>query len=904
MTTNYKKRILFVNEFSKLATGFSTYGYELISRVYQTDEFEICEYASYLDPTNPLQYEVPWDVVPVIPHPQDNAAMKEYNSVKDAQFGSLKFADVCMKFKPDFVVTWTDAWMCFVNTGITMSDGKLRDISIIKIGDKVLSKNGVTDTVAKLFPHAYRGKMRKIKLTHTGEFLQTTPNHIFYTIPYAEKSVIGNIVEKPASELMVKDKVLIPINSNNIPCNFSDDALFAMGFFVAEGCYLKGKNKSGVRYQGIQFAMNSNEYPLIEKITKGILELDGNANKHKVRIRKNTKAMILRYGCYKCANFLHHNFGDLAKNKFLPQWVMDLPKEQLAKFLQGLLVGDGTYSTTTNCGKYYTVSPDLSYQVFLAMLKCGVTSSRNRGTTVYKQHRFNRFLLNSAKHSGFKYLYEMGIPNPEAHPLIVDNYFVASISSIDEVDYEGMVYDFETEQTHNYSAGCLVHNCEYQFKHPFRPYFKSIYMPCIDGEPQKNEWLHQYRQGDVRTSYSEWAANIMRNAGMSVEAITYPGSNPDVFKPVTKADKEDIRARLGFPPDSFVIQTVMRNQPRKLYPDLLRTFKRFLQVCQENGRNEIADKTFLHLHTYLNDVGFDIAAEIQKYHLGHKVLLTYQDMETKQYEVSFYKGIHPTFLRNGKKPVSITPNTGGGLDKTQLAELMGVADLYIQYSVAGACEMPIIDAKSCGIPVMAPAYAAMAEQMIDGGGIPLKVARFYQENRNETGQRRALPDEEYAAQAIYKFFNSPQTYRDELGEQARQCVLSKYTWDGCADKWLKIFRETPILDRSTTWDSPAFVHTPNLEIPSVASDEHFVELAYQYIVGRPWVLSWETKRGIVNLLKIGTWNQNGKEMPFNRSVLVQQLLGLNKNINQLEVARANHGKPQERSDNTVGFISI
>jgi len=558
MTTNYKKRILFVNEFSKLATGFSTYGYELISRVYQTGEFEICEYASYLDPTNPLQYEVPWDVVPVIPHPNDHAAMKEYNSVKDAQFGSLKFADVCMKFKPDFVFDLRDRWMA----------------------------------------------------------------------------------------------------------------------------------------------------------------------------------------------------------------------------------------------------------------------------------------------------------------------------------------------------------SEWEEKHPFRPYFKYIYMPCIDGEPQKPEWIESYRKADVRTSYSEWAANIMRNAGMSVEAITYPGSNPDVFKPVSKTDKEDIRSRLGFPPDAFIIQTVMRNQPRKLYPDLLRTFKRFLQVCQESGRNEIADKTFLHLHTYLNDVGFDIAAEIQRYHLGHKVLLTYQDMETKQYEVSFYKGIHPTFLRSGKKPVSITPNTGGGLDKTQLAELMGVADLYVQYSVAGACEMPIIDAKSCGIPVMAPAYAAMAEQMIDGGGIPLKVARFYQEGRNETSQRRALPDEEYAAQAIYKFFNAPQTYRDELGEQARRCVLSKYTWDGCADKWLKIFRETDILDRNLTWDSPAFIHQPNLDIPSVMSDEHFVELAYQHIVGRPWVLSWETKRGIVNLLKIGTWNQNGKEVPFNRTVLVQQLIGLNTNINQLEVARANHGKPQKRPDNSVGFISI
>ena len=45
-----KKRILFVTESHKLASGFGTYGKEVISRIHKSGKYEIAEFACYASP--------------------------------------------------------------------------------------------------------------------------------------------------------------------------------------------------------------------------------------------------------------------------------------------------------------------------------------------------------------------------------------------------------------------------------------------------------------------------------------------------------------------------------------------------------------------------------------------------------------------------------------------------------------------------------------------------------------------------------------------------------------------------------------------------------------------------------------------------------------------------------------
>jgi hypothetical protein len=69
--------------------------------------------------------------------------------------------------------------------------------------------------------------------------------------------------------------------------------------------------------------------------------------------------------------------------------------------------------------------------------------------------------------------------------------------------------------------------------------------------------------------------------------------------------------------------TVMRNQPRKLFPNIMSAFANALDNLYKLGLGDIADKTYLYLHTGNPDCGFDIPKEIIRYGVGNRVIVTY-----------------------------------------------------------------------------------------------------------------------------------------------------------------------------------------------------------------------------------------------------------------------------------------
>ena len=62
-------------------------------------------------------------------------------------------------------------------------------------------------------------------------------------------------------------------------------------------------------------------------------------------------------------------FGNGASNKFIPQFVLDLPKELLKSFLIGYLSADGHLYKKHNCWRITTVSEHLAYGLQMAILK-------------------------------------------------------------------------------------------------------------------------------------------------------------------------------------------------------------------------------------------------------------------------------------------------------------------------------------------------------------------------------------------------------------------------------------------------------------------------------------------------------------------------------------------------------
>ena len=58
-------------------------------------------------------------------------------------------------------------------------------------------------------------------------------------------------------------------------------------------------------------------------------------------------------------------------------------------------------------------------------------------------------------------------------------------------------------------------------------------------------------------------------------------------------DKAAHRIEMGLQPDWFIVGTVMRNQKRKLFFELMKSFRLFL----DRAPPEIAAKSYLYLHT-------------------------------------------------------------------------------------------------------------------------------------------------------------------------------------------------------------------------------------------------------------------------------------------------------------------
>lgn len=424
-------------------------------------------------------------------------------------------------------------------------------------------------------------------------------------------------------------------------------------------------------------------------------------------------------------------------------------------------------------------------------------------------------------------------------------------------------------------------------KAAYRRCFKWITMPTVDGEPQKQEWLDTYKTADKLLTYSHWGKSLLErqsNGQLKVEAVASPCPDLNIFKP--PADKAALRQSMGIKNDLFIIQSVMRNQPRKLYPDLMKVFAKYLKKCENAGLHDLASRSFLYFHTTYPDLGWNLPVELRKHKLSHKVLFTYMCDNCGAAYPSFFNG-EACLCKNCGQPSCRLPNTAMGVDRTTLAKIMSVADVYIQYSVCEGFGMPINDAKACGVPVMAVEYSAMTEQAHNGGGIGLPVQRFFQEPVGQTNQLRAFPDNEVASQKLFEFATASQEYRDNLGKEARACVEKHYDWDNVAKTWERIIDAIPVDTHDKTWLSVPQLIQPAMQIPNNLDNAQFVHWCYTNILKAPQDINTHVAQKTIELLNVGHETGQGEDgrpirMPVDRNRVLQSMFGLLQYKNQFE----------------------
>ena len=116
---------------------------------------------------------------------------------------------------------------------------------------------------------------------------------------------------------------------------------------------------------------------------------------------------------------------------------------------------------------------------------------------------------------------------------------------------------------------------EFIYKSPFRKSLNGHLRQSDASSQQKKRHIHS--TADACFSYSDWSGEILKS--QSGNKINYLGSAPPSANPAYKPmNKHEIKQRFGTDQDTRIIGTVMRNRRRKLYPDHLVSFRKFLDL--------------------------------------------------------------------------------------------------------------------------------------------------------------------------------------------------------------------------------------------------------------------------------------------------------------------------------------
>ena len=436
---------------------------------------------------------------------------------------------------------------------------------------------------------------------------------------------------------------------------------------------------------------------------------------------------------------------------------------------------------------------------------------------------------------------------------------------------------------------CLDFNCdicldirdnwmsaEWLLKSPFRPYIHYVIMPTVDGEPQRYPWLDDYANSDTVLTYTDYGKRTLEKEApgrVNVHGVVRPGVNHEQYRPL--GQKEEIRKTFGINPEWKIFLTVMRNQPRKLFPNLFDAFKLFLDKCEKEGNHELANKSFLYLHTSYPDVGFDIGKLLLERGLGNKVIMTYVCQSCGHFYPSFFS----TEISNCPKCNKISaqmPNTHAGLSRDQLVYIYNIADIYVQYSTCEGLSLPSVESRACGLPTMAVDYSATSDQGHEPGSVPINVEKFFYEAVSATEQMRALPDNNDTVEKMYKLITMPEKDRIDMGMKGREYVSKNYSFDRAAKIFEEAIDQAPVVDAKKTWLNP----TPNLppmnfNVPQFSTNAELVDWCFDNILGEPRFKKTHWRTDLIKGLNVGyipvSNSQASQRKEMNRDILIDQM---------------------------------
>ena len=428
----------------------------------------------------------------------------------------------------------------------------------------------------------------------------------------------------------------------------------------------------------------------------------------------------------------------------------------------------------------------------------------------------------------------------------------------------------------------------YQRISPLRSFFHWILMPTVDSSPQQEEWIDTFLNADAIFTYSDWGANVLnKQSSGKINYIdtTSPGVDCDVFKP---RNRQQIKEKFNLHQDSIIVGSVMRNQKRKLIPELFVTFKKLLDRLENENNKTLADNLFLYLHTSYPDMGWDIPELLRQYGVANKVLFTYKCRNCNNVSVSKFQGTHKVCEKCSNRTATF-PSVTDSVSPETLSEIYNIFDLYVQYSICEGFGMPQVEAGACGVPIATVNYSAMCDIVNKLDAYPIKIKSEFKEL--ETKAIRVYPDNDDLAEYIYNFINQPITIRNKKRFEIHELTHKHYAWENSFKKWENYLDSLDKSGYRSNWESGQYLQpistnideqdtntfnlllnmlNTNFKNPSMIGNQKLLELLnsadYGFIQNGPTNISGYAFKDLITYIKSLIDNHNNAKQAKDKNI--------------------------------------
>lgn len=234
----------------------------------------------------------------------------------------------------------------------------------------------------------------------------------------------------------------------------------------------------------------------------------------------------------------------------------------------------------------------------------------------------------------------------------------------------------------------------------------------LESPPLPLTWAMALLQMQGTMCMTKFGTEECRKSGLANTKYLPIGIDQDAWKPATLEERNELRKVFGYTEDDFVVLTVADNQERKNLTASMNIIARLKKlVPDKNIRYNLVTREHLSVGYLLNDYAVELG-----------------------------------IINN----VSIFER---GMPQEELRRLYVAADAFLLTSKSEGLGVPVLEAMSVELPVVASDCCAIAEHLQDGkNGYPIKIKQAY---RDSFGNGfRYLVDEKNGAEQLLSILKS------------------------------------------------------------------------------------------------------------------------------------------------------